>query len=104
MSKYRKKPVIIDAFKWTGDRDQTEDTVWINNAMKQGILSIGLIGESTHMFIETLEGTMIADAGDYIIRGVKGEIYPCKPDIFEMTYEKVNSNSILSDFNKNSYK
>lgn len=42
------------------------------------------------VFIDTLEGTMKADKGDWIIKGVKGELYPCKPDVFEMTYEKVD--------------
>ena len=41
------------------------------------------------MFIDTLEGTMRADAGDYIIRGIKGKVYPCKPDVFEATYELI---------------
>lgn len=58
--KYRKKPVVIEAY-------QTDKV----------------------MYIETLEGTMKADAGDYIITGIKGDQYPCKPDIFEQTYELV---------------
>ena len=58
--KFRKIPVVIEAY-------QTD----------------------VEMEIETLEGTMKADKGDWIIRGIKGELYPCKPDVFEMTYEKV---------------
>lgn len=91
MAKYRKKPVVIDAFKWTGGRDQVEDPTWIVEALEKGdatIVSSNDLGESV-MQIKTLEGTMIAQQGDYIIRGVQGEIYPCKPDIFEATYEKV---------------
>jgi len=67
--KYRKKPVVIDAVQWFKDGDHP------------AVTDIGLIG--------TLEGVMQVTPGDYIITGVKGEHYPCKPDIFEMTYEPV---------------
>lgn len=83
--KYRKKPVVIEAFKWTGDQTQTEDPVWAVEAIKSGVIWF----HETFMVIRTLEGNHLANPGDYIIRGVKGEIYPCKPDIFEMTYEPV---------------
>lgn len=83
MAKYRKKPVVIDAFKWTGGPDQIEDPEWIVSRMKMGQVSFA----DGRMFIKTLEGIMEAQPGDYIIRGIKGEIYPCKPDIFEATYE-----------------
>lgn len=88
---YRKKPVIIEAFKWTGGPDQTGDPEWICNAIKKGIVHFdNKDGEDyTHMLIDTLEGTHRANPGDYIIQGVKGELYPYKPDIFEMTYELV---------------
>jgi len=77
--KFRKKPVIIEAVKWTGDNfgDLTE-------LMHNGY---GVDGEK--IIIATLEGVMKADIGDWIIKGVKGEFYPCKPDIFEQTYESV---------------
>lgn len=91
MSKYKKKPVVIEAFCWTGDVNQTEDPEWIVDAIKY--LEAGFLDEGTpevKLWIRTLEGTMIADRGDYIIKGVKNEIYPCKPDIFDITYEKVN--------------
>ena len=89
--KYRKKPVEVEAFCWTGDMDQTEDPEWIVEAIRDGIvrLKLGNDMRSPYMEIETLEGTHIALLGDYIIRGVAGEIYPCKPDIFERTYEEV---------------
>lgn len=90
MDKYRKKPVVIDAFKWTGDMKQVEDPVWIVKAIEEGRVWFNDRGTSDlTMEIKTLEGNHIANRGDYIIQGVKGEIYPCKPDIFEMTYEKV---------------
>jgi len=62
MAKFRKKPVIVDAYQHTG---------------------------GAPIFIDTLEGQMRADPGDWIITGVHGERYPCKPDIFEATYEPV---------------
>ena len=82
---YRKKPVIIDAFKWTSGPDQIEDPEWIIEAIRNKTVEFGELG----MRIVTLEGVMIASLGDYIIKGIKGEIYPCKPDIFEATYEPV---------------
>lgn len=94
--KYRKKPVVIDAFKWTGDVNQTEDPNWIVEAIKDGrIYFEGHGTENVLMRIDTLEGVMAANRGDFIIRGVKGEIYPCKPDIFKATYEEVNKPSLL---------
>lgn len=94
MNKYRKRPVVIEAFKlevrelnwpqWAHDA-LTENTIISHNTGKWSSPS-----EKTYLIIKTLEGTMKASLGDYVIRGVKGEIYPCKPDIFEMTYEKVD--------------
>ena len=86
--KYRKKPVVIEAIQWTGKND--EEFFDFSN---QSFESAGkyFIGNTTNetLSIETLEGTMIANVGDYIIKGVSGEFYPCKPDIFEKTYDKV---------------
>ena len=78
--KYRKKPVIIEAFQYNkGDSiDFPLVSNWDNNPMTPDKISI-----------ETLEGWMNVSPGDYIITGVKGEVYPCKPDIFELTYDKV---------------
>ncbi len=94
MTRYRKKPIVIDAFKWTGGPDLTGDMVgpeWIIDAIQRG--DVCLFKEPVgNMFlrINTLEGTMEAHPGDWIIKGIKGEIYPCKDDIFRATYEKVN--------------
>ncbi|WP_440896247.1 hypothetical protein ACS127_17255 [Amphibacillus sp. Q70] len=91
MAKYRKKPVEIEAFEWTGDRHQIEDPIWISDAIKEGAVQFDHIGTGdVQLTIKTLEGNMRANRGDYIIKGVQGEIYPCKPDIFEQTYEKVD--------------
>ncbi|WP_028559029.1 hypothetical protein [Paenibacillus pinihumi] len=83
MGKYRKRPAVIEAFRWTGGPDQTEDPDWIKRQIKAGFVSFS----GGNMFIKTLEGTMQASPGDYIIRGVQGEVHPCKPDIFEATYK-----------------
>jgi len=85
--KYRKKPVVIEAFKWTGGPNQIEDPEWIIAAIKKGIVTFS--NDPFGMLIETLEGTHRANPGDFIIQGIQGEIYPCKPDIFEQTYELV---------------
>lgn len=84
-AKYRKIPVVIEAMRFEGTFESFRDIV---NGM--GIDDVtALWGEDNTMLIETLESTMVASPGDYIIKGVKGEFYPCKPDIFAMTYEQV---------------
>lgn len=85
--KFRKKPVVIEAFRWTGGPDQTEDPEWIVDAIKGGTVTIA--SQAVYLTIHTLEGKMIANPGDYIIKGVANELYPCKADIFAATYEAV---------------
>jgi hypothetical protein len=82
MARYRKKPVVVDAWQFTPEACATVPR-WVKGAWDK-------IGGVDFLLIETLEGTMRAAVGDYIIRGVKGELYPCKPDIFEATYEEAN--------------
>jgi hypothetical protein len=82
---YTKKPLTIEAIQWTGNNLQEIDDFISFSATKYGF---NLLDES--MFIETMEGKMTAQKGDYIIQGVKGEFYPCKPDIFEVTYDEVS--------------
>ena len=90
MAQYRKKPVVIDAFRWTGGEDQTEDPEWICEALCTGRVRFERAGTpDVALLIDTLEVTLRANRGDWIIRGVKGELYPCKPDIFAATYEAV---------------
>lgn len=84
---WRKKPVVIEAFLWTGDKDQGGEPEWIVDAIKDGKVLISSEG----MHIETLEGIHLANFGDWIIRGIKGELYPCKPDIFAATYEPADA-------------
>ena len=82
--KYRKKPVIIDAVLWDGRSGSIFSLAPFENVTEPPI-----VNEDKTLDIVTLEGTMTANIGDWIIRGVNGEIYPCKPDIFEKTYEEV---------------
>ena len=89
--KYRKKPVVIDAWRWTGEVTEelkgiVTEPPFVFSYKSKSLNSNEVVLELT---VETLEGTMIISVGDYIIRGVNGEYYPCKPDIFEKTYEKV---------------
>lgn len=86
MSKYRKKPVIIDAFQYFYSHS-FEAPDWYNKAVKDGTV---FQAEDGHYCIKTLEGNHYISDNDYVIRGVNGELYPCKPDIFEKTYEKVD--------------
>ena len=77
---YRKKPVVIEAVQWTRDNEE-EVTRFLEGVQWYSDNGIN---------IPTLEGTMKAQLGDWIIKGVQGEFYPCKPDIFEATYEPVD--------------
>ena len=89
--KYRKKPVVIDAFQLNSRGLVEEDWFW-DAVSKNEIITYyfgELYPEDAYCDIKTWEGTMRAKTGDYIIRGVNGEIYPCKADIFEKTYELV---------------
>lgn len=82
--KFRKKPVIIEAVKWNGN-NINEILLLAKDSGRE--VQEEVFGDK--LLIPTLEGTHEADLGDWIIKGVKGEMYPCKPDIFEMTYEPV---------------
>ena len=81
--KYRKKPVVIEAIQFTGDNIQE---LW-DWAGADAIY--GPVEDDPSAYITTLEGRMEASPGDWIIKGVQGEFYPCKPEIFEATYEPV---------------
>ncbi len=86
MARFRKKPVIVDAWVW----DETKslfNIIGCTSGSSSGHTKRP--DEMTSLRIHTLEGSMSVDKGDYIIKGVKGEYYPCKPDIFAMTYESV---------------
>ena len=93
--KYRKKPVVIEAFQYDGDLKGKDGNYyvpdWAVKAFEDGVLHYPLPADLLHspceLYVMTLEGDMHVSIGDYVIRGVNGEIYPCKPDIFEKTYE-----------------
>ena len=95
--KFRKKPVIIDAIQFTGKESLDEVIEFINLEKICGKREANIIKSIIDYYFEkdkaivipTLEGNMIASIGDWIIRGVQGEYYPCKPDIFKATYEAV---------------
>ena len=98
--KYRKKPVVVEAFQMTKERrwDNSEWPNWLNQAWQQGAGEGGLWPNPdcpnaeghkspAELVCGTLEGVCRIDWGDWIIQGIEGEIYPCKPDIFEATYD-----------------
>jgi len=100
MAKYRKKPVVIEATQWFKNNDHPLD----GNSLSEGEVvryfrHPDIEGKkvcvkcqklmNSHGWIDTLEGGYVVCFGDWIIEGVKGEYYPCKPDIFEQTYELV---------------
>ena len=105
MAKYRKKPVVIEAFEYDGELLSRDSGYyvpeWAYQALLKGVLFYAsrwekqVTGETFRfqrnwdLFIETLEGDMLVNVGDYVIRGVQGEIYPCKPGIFKATYDFV---------------
>lgn len=86
--KYRKKPVFVEAMEFT---EENKDRVfnWVTCSKYPDFK-----GGNPIMVIWTLEGKMTAELGDYIIKGVQGEFYPCKPDIFEQTYEEVEDEGL----------
>lgn len=92
MAKFRKKPIIIEAIVWNGKNfDEISQFIGEDYGHKLSYEDTEEKAINTgEYFIKTLEGIMKANAGDYIIKGVNGEFYPCKPDIFEKTYEPVN--------------
>ncbi len=114
MAKYRKKPVVIEATQWFKNGDHPKDACyWVDDKSKDRFLSEGVVVRyyrnpitdgglnchrcgkpmHDHGWIDTLEGgndgAQVVCPGDWIITGVQGEHYPCKPDIFRVTYEKV---------------
>ena len=97
MMKYRKKPVEVEAIQWTGNASEVKKfcgskcSYNVNDSAWQ----VGKGVPHEELIIHTLEGDMKASRNDYIIKGINGEIYPCKPDIFEKTYEKVEERELL---------
>ena len=90
MPRFRKKPVEIEAMHFNGLDDYLKIVEWMKASGDTWALANEVRYSTPIMLLQTLEGTMAASPGDWIIRGIKGEFYPCKPDIFEETYEKVD--------------
>jgi UDP-2,3-diacylglucosamine pyrophosphatase LpxH len=80
--KFRKKPVVIEAVQFTGDNQ--------DEIVRFAGLTAVVMGRTHELHIKTTEGMMHVSKGDWVIRGVKGEMYPCKPDIFQATYQPVD--------------
>ncbi len=96
MSKYRKKPVVIEAVQWSGKNIDEIKAFCVYSIYEKIFMTAGADLPNEHpstlewkLSIRTLEGDMVANKGDWVIKGVSGEFYPCKPDIFEKTYEPV---------------
>lgn len=97
--KYRKKSVVIEAFQYDGDLKGSDGKYyvpdWAVKAFREGVMYYDTLSDKTsaiftgplELFIKTLEGNHHVSVGDYVIQGVQGELYPCKPDIFLATYE-----------------
>lgn len=90
--KFKKKPIVIEAFQWPSE----DPPSWWHEALTLDSYKTGnareylnLPGHTPHARIKTLEGIHRANEGDWIIQGIQGELYPCKPDIFEATYDPV---------------
>jgi hypothetical protein len=85
--KYRKKPIIVEATQYFANMGEhtAQTPVWLIDACIDG----RIFARDNNTFIKTLEGELKVNDGDWIIKGIQGELYPCKPDIFEATYEKV---------------
>lgn len=96
---FRKKPVVIEAIQWDGSIESAQDVIrWSGNRIGYRSESIGNPDESKRsktvwLVVYTIEGNMQAQPNDWIIKGIKGELYPCKPDIFEATYEEVSNDA-----------
>lgn len=87
MPKYRKKPVVVEAMRFKLPMPIDE---FVEFCSFSGHSRYGQDERGNYFLIETLEGDMRVSEGDYVIKGVQGELYPCKPDIFEETYEEVD--------------
>lgn len=98
MALFRKRPIEIEAWQYDGSRVLPwEAPEWLRKAMRfrdsgvpgTAVVELGPLDADYYLIINTLEGRMCAGAGDWIIQGVKGEIYPCRDDIFRATYEAI---------------
>ena len=93
---YRKKPVVVEAYQFD-NRISNRPPYWLTSAIARGEVVDHTGEKHPHLIVETLEGKMRVSFMDWIIKGVQGEIYPCKPDIFDATYEVVEEAEALLD-------
>lgn len=93
--KYKKKPITIDAWQFNGNFQDAPK--WVIDAFDNHEIDV-VEEDGPHILIKTLEGAMRGKVGDYVIKGVRGELYPCKGDIFEETYETVGQEAIYKDW------
>lgn len=93
MVKYRKKPVVIDAIQYLGHSNYDEICSYVGQELVMEYSNEEDFPDGQNILIPTLEGEMNAQKGDYIIKGIQGEFYPCKPDIFEASYEIVTNDN-----------
>lgn len=100
MAKYLKRPVEIEAFEYDGDLMGRDGNYYVPEWAVQANAEGTLYFSEGELYIKTLEGTHHASVGDYIIRGVKGELYPCKPDIFLQTYQELSETVVDEKFSK----
>lgn len=91
---YRKKPVVVEAWKLTRKALEVKPEWVIYDEKRVVGKPDSFTGDIVLLLLNTIEGHVWAEEGDYIIKGVKGEVYPCKPDIFEQTYEKVEDENV----------
>lgn len=82
--KFRKKPVMVEALRYDGTNNEE-----LEDFAESSIVFRDIMSDNMTVYIDTLEGEMKVSKGDYVIKGVKGEFYPCKPDIFDKSYEEV---------------
>jgi len=94
MGKYRKKPIIIEAWEWNGRT--LADAKNFCERLSLPKWGVGIRNGETGLIIPTLEGDHLAKQGDYIIKGIAGEFYPCKEEIFHQTYEQIFETNLRS--------
>jgi len=88
MALYRKKPIVVEAFQWTGGTDQIEDPEWFADAIKESIVFFGVRNDGQrHMFIDCFGGAIQVNPGDFVIKYENDMIVPCSPDEFKDIYE-----------------
>ena len=97
MAKFRKKPVVVEAWRWLYESSQEVEPSWVSDALGKWPHAGGLkfdpnYHEGPRMWVATLEGVMIVTPGDWIIKGIEGELYSCKNAIFEASYQPVDEN------------